>query len=231
MRTRTRRRSRRALMLVLAAALALPVLPTGAAETGNGKVTVVHAVPDLTVDVYANGGMLLEDFAPGTITGVVKLAPGSYDVEVKPANSDTVALAATLPVSEKTDAAAVAYLDEAGNPTLGTFRNRQSPIRRRWSRVTVRHTAAAPAVDVRYKRPGGNWRMVATELANGEQAVRALRARTYRFDVVLAGTKTRVLGPAKLSLSRRTHYFVYAWGSAAADNLALNLSTRRLPVR
>jgi hypothetical protein len=56
-----------------------------------------------------------------------------------------------------------------------------------------------------------------------------LGARRYRFDVVLAGSNKRVLGPVSLKLAPRTHYFVYAWGSAADDNLALK-STRRLPV-
>jgi hypothetical protein len=134
-------------------------------------------------------------------------------------------------VNGDTDAAAVAFLTESGSPTLGLFSNNVSPIRAQRARMTVRHTAAAPEVDVRFKRPGGEWRMVTTELMNGEQATRGFKARRYRFDVVLAGTDTRVLGPVAVKLERRTHYFVYAWGSAADGNLALNLSTRRLPVR
>ena len=94
----------------------------------------------------------------------------------------------------------------------------------------MRHTAAAPEVDVRFQRPGGKWRNVTTELMNGEQAKRGFKARRYRFDVVLAGSDNRVLAPTSLRLERRTHYFAYAWGSADDDNLRLNLSTRRLPV-
>lgn len=223
--------SSKILFFALAAVTALPIVPANAAVSDEGKVTMVHAVPGLTVDVHANGGMLLEDFAPGTITPVLRLPADDYDVEVKPANTDTVAVSATVPVTTATDAAAVAYLDEGGDPTLGLFTNNQKPIRRKFARVTLRHTAAAPEVDVRFRRPDGQWRYVVEDLANGEQAKRGFRARTYRFDVVLAGTKTRVLGPVKLSLARRTHYYVYAWGSAADENLALNLSTRRLMAR
>jgi hypothetical protein len=217
-----------------APAIAVIALTVGAsfpavAAPSEGKVTVVHAVPDLTVDVYANDGLLLEDFAPGTITAPVALAPGEYDVDVKPANSSDVALTATVPVSSASDAAAVAYLDEGGDPTIGLFANNQDPIRKHRARVTVRHTAAAPEVDVRFRRPGHPWRNVTSDLANGSQGTRGFLARTYRFDVVLAGSTTRVLGPVALELDPRMHYYVYAWGSASDDTLALNLSTRRLP--
>jgi Domain of unknown function (DUF4397) len=230
MKIKSQSRIRRIPLLALAAMVAATAFPASAAAADKGKVTVVHAVPDLTVDVYANDGLFLEDFEPGTITPPARLDPGHYDIEVTPANSASVALSATASVDSGTDAAAVAYLEKNGDPTLGLFKNNQRPIRERRARVTVRHTAAAPEVDVRYKRPGGKWKLVTTDLMNGEQAKRGFRARRYRFDVVLSGKDTRVLGPVTLKLERRTHYFVYAWGSAADDSLALNLSTRRLQV-
>ena len=223
--------------VVLTAIAVSAIVAPGVASAGTqasagtrGKVTVVHAVPDLTVDVYANEGLLLEDFAPGTITAPVALDPDEYHVEITPANSSDVALSATVPVSEGTDAAGVAYLTESGDPTLGLFANDQSRIKRTKARVTVRHTAAAPQVDVRAKIDG-TWVSVFEDLPNGEQATGQLKARTYKVDVVLAGTDTRVLGPVKLDLERRTHYYVYAWGSAADGNLALNLSTRNLRIK
>ena len=199
-------------------------------SAGKGKVTVVHAVPDLTVDVYANGGLLLEDFAPSTITTPVPLDSGDYHVEITPANSSDAVLSATVPVTDQTDAAGVAYLTESGDPTLGLFANDQSRIRRSKARVTVRHTAAAPEVDVRAKIDG-TWVPVFGDLPNGEQATGQLRAGSYKIDVALAGTDTRVLGPVKLDLERRTHYYVYAWGSAADGNLDLAVSTRNLRIK
>ena len=226
---KTRIRMRRVPLIALAAAIAAVAFPNPATAASRGKVTVVHAVPDLAVDVYANDGLLLEDFEPGTITSPVRLDPGHYDIEVTPANSSDVALLGTVPVNEHTDVAAVAYLDEEGEPTLGLFGNNQRRIAPPRARVTVRHTAAAPEVDVRFKRLGGEWKDVTSHLANGEHATRGFKARKYKFDVVLAGTTDRVLEPVTLELERRTHYFVYAWGSAADENLGLNLSTRRLP--
>ena len=221
------------LLLAIAVVVAATALIPGpvAAGTDSGKVTVVHAVPDLTVDVYANKALLLEDFDPGTITDPVPLAPATYNIEVTPADSSTVVLAASVPVDAETDAAAVAHLDEAGNPTLGLFANNIKSIERNRARVTVRHTAAAPEVAVRFQRSGRRWQYLTKDIMNGEQAKRGFRARTYNFDVVLAGTKDRVLGPVTLALEPGTHYFVYAWGSASDGSLALNLSTRDLPVR
>ncbi len=157
--------------------------------------------------MYADDDLLLEDFKPATITNPVRLDPAAYEIEVTPANSTNEVLSATVQVKSGTDAAAVAYLSEDGDPTLGLFTNNQRPIRQSKARVTVRHTAAAPEVDVRFKRPGGKWKNVTTELMNGEQAKRGFTARRYRFDVVLAGTDNRVLGPTSLKLERRTHYF------------------------
>ena len=230
MKTKSWVRGRKAPLIALVAVVAATAFPAAASATDKGKLTVVHAVPGLTVDVYADDDLLLEDFKPGTITHPVRLDPAAYEIEVTPANSTNEVLSATVQVKSGTDAAAVAYLSEDGDPTLGLFNNNQRPIRQSKARVTVRHTAAAPEVDVRFKRPGGKWKNVTTELMNGEQAKRGFTARRYRFDVVLAGTDNRVLGPTSLKLERRTHYFAYAWGSADDDSLRLNLSTRRLPV-
>jgi hypothetical protein len=132
-------------------------------------------------------------------------------------------------VRKGTETTAIVYRDKKGHPTLGLFKDNDRPVDDDQARLTVRHTAAAPRVDVRFKRPGAEWRQATSDLINGEQATRNLDAERYRFDVVLAGTDDRVLGPVTLTLEHRTHYFAYAWGSAADGSLALNLSTARLP--
>ena len=206
---------------------AAPVSAKGGSNN-KGKVTVVHAVPDLPVDVYANDSKLLNDFMPGEIVGPVALAAGEYELDVTGANSTDPILSATADVTKGLDATAVAYLKGNGDPTLGLFVNKMQPIQDDRARMTVRHTAAAPEVDVRWKRPGGNWRVFAPDLKNGQEKTRWFCECKRSFDVVLAGTNTRVLGPATFDLEDETHYFVYAWGSAADDSLALNLSTRHL---
>jgi hypothetical protein len=75
----------------------------------------------------------------------------------------------------------------------------------------VRHTAAAPAVDV---RAGGQ--VVAPGLTNPDEATLTVPAGTVSADVVLAGTGTVALGPADLTVTEGATTVVYAWGSGDA---------------
>jgi hypothetical protein len=207
----------RAVSLAGAAAGTLVLLtasPAGAAE--NATVSVLHGVPGVTVDVYANGQELIADFAPGTLTDPLSLPSGSYDLAIFPAGSDP---ATTQPAAKADDvtvpaganATVVAHLTEAGAPVLTPFVNDVSMVPAGQARVTVRHTAAAPAVDV---RAGGT--VVAPGLTNPNEASLVVPAGTVSADVVLAGTSTVAIGPADLSLEEGTNTIVYAWGNGEA---------------
>ena len=110
------------------------------------------------------------------------------------------------------NATVVAHLTEDGSPVLTPFVNDVSAVPAGQARVTVRHTAAAPAVDV---RAGGA--VVVPGLTNPDEATLTVPAGTVSADVVLAGTDTVAIGPADLD-PRRGHHdtIVYAWGSADA---------------
>jgi hypothetical protein len=207
----------RTLTLAAAAAGGLVVLaapPALAADTAT--VSVLHAVPGVAVDVYANGKELIPDFQPGTLTDEMPLPAGSYDLAIYPAGSDP---ATTQPAAKADDVAVpaganatvVAHLTEAGAPVLTPFVNDVSPVPAGQARLTVRHTAAAPAVDI---RAGGT--VVAAGLTNPNEATLTVPAGTVTADVVLAGTSTVAIGPADLSLAEGTTTAVYAWGSADA---------------
>jgi hypothetical protein len=113
-----------------------------------------------------------------------------------------------------------AHLSEGGKPTLTPFVNDVSSIPAGKARVIVRHTAAAPTVDV---RAGG--KPVFTGLSNPHQAAAEVAAGTIKADVVLAGKSKPVIGPASLSLREGTTTIVYAWGSAKDGNLKLAVQT------
>jgi hypothetical protein len=188
--------------------------PAQAADTAT--VSVLHAVPGVTVDVYANGQELIPDFAPGTLTDEMSLPAGSYDLAIYPAGSDP---ATTQPAAKADDvtvpaganATVVAHLTAEGTPVLTPFVNDVSAVPAGQARVTVRHTAAAPAVDV---RAGGA--VVAPGLTNPNEVTLTVPAGTVSADVVLAGTSTVAIGPADLTLAEGTVTAVYAWSSADA---------------
>ncbi|WP_432056604.1 DUF4397 domain-containing protein [Streptomyces sp. bgisy022] len=209
-----------------ACALALGVAtPALAAPGDDGKamVSVFHGIPGLTVDVYANGDELLGDFEPGTVTDPQELDAGTYDIKIFEAGQGpdgTPALEKKIEVPEGANATVAAHLNADGDPELTAFVNDVSKVDAGKSRVTVRHVAAAPAVDV---RAGGE--PVFTGLENPKEDTTVVDAGTVNADVVLAGTDTVAIGPADLDLAEGTNTIVYAWGSAEDENLALKTQT------
>lgn len=212
-----------ALAAVLAAGASF-VLATPAQAKDTATVSVLHAIPGATVDVYANGESLLKNFKPGTLTDPQQLPAGSYDLKVVApgagANGKAVAEAKGVAVPAGANITVVANLSAKGAPTLTPYVNDVSTIAAGKTRITVRHDAAAPAVDIR-----ANATPVFKGLTNPKEAKADLAAGTIKADVVLAGTKTVVIGPAQLKLPEGTNTIVYAWGSAKDKNLALAVQT------
>lgn len=206
-----------ALPMALAAAFA-PTLAI--ADDHEATVHVLHGVPGLTVDVYANGDSLLTDFAPGTLTDAVMLPAGSYDLKVTAAGAGADGEAAIeangVEVPGGANITVVAHLDADGTPVLTPFVNDVSAIDAGEGRLTVRHTAAAPAVDVR-----ANGEVAFDNLTNPNEVKADLAAGTISADVVLAGTDTVAIGPADVNVAEGANTIVYAWGSAEDGNLGL----------
>ncbi len=207
------------------ATLAALAAPAPAAGADDATVTVLHGVPGLTVDVYVGGEEVLPDFTPGTHSDPLTLPAGSFDVQVfadgdGPGNGRPAIEASGVQVPGGADATVVAHLDSGGQPELTVFVNDTTPTAPGQARLTVRHTAAAPAVDV---RAGG--KVLFGDLANPDEASADVPAGTYSADVVLAGTGNVALGPADLDLAEGTSTIVYAWGSAQDDDLDLAVQT------
>jgi Domain of unknown function (DUF4397) len=196
------------------ALLALAAAPASAADTAT--VSVLHGIPGTPVDVYANGERLIDDFQPGTLTDPLQLPAGSYDLALYPADAPDAAGAPLLSadgvaVPAGANATVVAHLTAEGQPALTPFVNDVSAVPAGQARLTVRHTAAAPAVDV---RAGGA--VVVPGLKNPDEASLTVPAGTVSTDVVVAGTDTVAIGPADLTLAEGTSNIVYAWGSEDA---------------
>jgi hypothetical protein len=217
---------RTAAVAALALAAGLATLGTGgiAGAAENASVTVVHGIPGTPVNVFVDGDLTLRNFRPGTVAGPLSLPAGSYRVRVFPAanTSGTGApvIQATARVPAGANVSLVAHLDAAGRPTLTPFVNDVSRLAAGQARLVVRHTAAAPAVDV---RAGGS--PVIRRLTNPNQRALTLPAATVDADVVLAGTDTVAIGPAEVTLREGQATIVYAIGSAERRTLGLVVQT------
>ncbi|MET0417247.1 MAG: DUF4397 domain-containing protein [Actinoplanes sp.] len=202
-------------LLAFGGAAALSTSPVYA--KANSQVSVVHGIPGQAVDVYVNGEKTIPDFQPGKVAGPLSLPAGQYDIALtKPGDAIGSALLKVDDAEVPGDAniSLVAHLDEAGKPTLTPFANDTAKLGAGKTRLIVRHTAAAPAVDI---RAGG--KPVFEGVTNGKEGKADLDAGSVSADVVLAGTDTRVLGPADLNLAEGTATIVYAVGSAEDKTL------------
>jgi hypothetical protein len=209
--------------LALGGALALAVtLATGpaAAAQDTGTVYVVHGVPDTPVDVYVDGQRALDDFQPGTSQGPVDLPAGGHQVALFPADaadgSGSPLLSAQAEVPAGGNVTLVAHLNEVGSPTVTPFVNEVSSVPAGQARLVVRHTAAAPAVDV---LAGGQ--PVVRGLSNGNGEALTVPAGTVSAAVAAAGTTDPVLGPADVDLAEGTATFVHAIGRLDGGQLSL----------
>jgi hypothetical protein len=88
------------------------------------------------------------------------------------------------------------------------------------ARLTVRHTAAAPVVDIL-----ADGEALVSGLANPDEATADVPAATYEVAVAPEGTADPVLGPTDLTLEEGTSYAVYAIGSADDGTLDLLVQT------
>ncbi len=202
---------------LLAAGAAAPAFADGHIKA---DLAVLHGIPGLTVDVYVNGALTLDDFAPGDLAGPLELDAGTYTVAITAADaaddSAPVLGPIDLPLEEGMSYTAVAHLSATGDPMASFFTNDISETAAGEGRLTVRHVAAAPAVDV-----WANGEVAFSNLANPDEVMADLPAATYEAAVSLTGETDPVLGPTDVPVEEGMNTIVYAWGSAEDGNLAV----------
>jgi len=202
-----------------AALLPLALAVPASAQAAGAEVRVLHGIPGTPVDVYVNGERALDDFAPGTTTDNLALPAGTYEVAVFAADAEDntgtpVIGPVDLAVPASGNVSAIAHLTEDGTPTLTPFVNDTAATPAGQGRVVVRHTAAAPAVDILV---GGQ--AAISGLTNPNEETATLPAGTISAAVAAAGTTEPVIGPVDLPVTAGQSTIVYAIGSLSEDTL------------
>lgn len=205
------------LVLLCGALAGLAATPALAAD-----VIVVHGIPGVNVDVYASaagapipGTPTIPNFQPKR-TVRVSAGPGTFDIRIyaagaNPATATPVISALGVALPATGEFSVVAHLDGAGNPTATIYRNDASPVPAGWARVSVRHTAQAPAVQV---AAGGVPKLALSNPYFGDLEVPATTI-PLQLQVPFVGTGLTPVVP--LSFVSGTRYFVYAIGSLSAN--------------
>ncbi|MEO0481649.1 MAG: DUF4397 domain-containing protein [Planctomycetota bacterium] len=191
------------------AASALFALPALAQDSA---VTVLHGIPGLggPVDVVA-GGSTLFTFDFGDQVGDLSLAPGPVVIDIQ--QNGTSLLSDTVNVPAGLDVSLIAHLDAAGTPVLSAFVNDTSLLNLPETRLTVRHTAQAGAVDIALTQGGAP---VATLMGvtNGQESVNDIPPGTYEVEIFDAVGGSSVFGPAEIVLEDGESTSVFAVGVA-----------------
>lgn len=122
---------------------------------GFARLTAIHAIPGLPapVDVFVNDDYLLS-FDFNESAGPLTLARGVYKIDIR-LNGSPVLTTVVNPEDGKdyTVIAHLTYVDgESNGIALSTFENNNRPLRDGRTRVTVRHLADAPTVDLDLQR-------------------------------------------------------------------------------
>jgi hypothetical protein len=214
--------SRIRLAAVAAVAAPLAFLPVGSAQAADdAQVSVLHGIPGVTVDVYVNGDLTLDDFKPGDLAGPLDLPADTYSVEITDSKDKKTVLLGPADVTVKAGGnyTIVAYLDAKGDPTVKPFENDISTVAAGEARVTVRHVAAAPAVDVE-----ADGSALATDLTNGEEAVADVPAGGYDVAIVPA-SGGKAVWSENVDLAEGVNTIAYAWGSLSDDTFAVAVQT------
>jgi hypothetical protein len=201
--------------LVAVAALFAGAAPAGAQE--GARIHLLHGIPDTPVDVFANGEVVLSDFQFGDTEDLSALAGQTLTgLQVRPAGTEDVAIdGGDLALPASGNVTAVAHLDAEGTPTLTVFENDTAAVAAGQGRLVVRHTAAAPAVDVL-----ANGEAAFTNLSNPNEAAADLPAGTVSASVVPTGaTEPVVIGPADVPVTEGASTIVYAVGSLDGGTL------------
>jgi hypothetical protein len=226
------------LVAAVAVAFTVAVVGVGAhpgvvsAQGDPAEILVVHALPGVAADVYLDGVLLAHEALAGAVVGPLQAEVGSREVTVFAAVDSPPAAA-----DERADAALVAgrpdtrpgelvsvvvHLDAGGAPTVSTFLDDRTPTAPGQGRVSLRHVAAAPPLDVVVNGasvPG------LTGVDNGEAATIDLAAGRYPTAVAAAGT-TEVLADAPIVARDGIRTVVYAIGSVDDGTFELLVDER-----
>jgi hypothetical protein len=207
------------LIAVFAATLMALAIAAPAMAQSEARIHLIHGIPDTPVDVIVDGEAVISDFnfgdtqdlsafAGATLTGLTVVLAGTDTAVIGPVDFD-------VPASG--NYSVIAYLSADGTPSLKAFSNDTSSIDAGNGRLQVRHTAAAPAVDV--KADGA---VAFTNLSNPNEAKADLPAATYSVEVVPTGAdEPVVIGPADIAVKDGESLIVYAVGSLDDGSLTV----------
>jgi hypothetical protein len=183
------------------------------------RVFIIHGIPGVNVDVYATlaGAPIpatptIPNFQPKQIVDVTA-GPATVDIRIfaagaNPQTATPVIAVLGAAVPGPGEISILAHLDNAGAPTATIYTNDNSAPLAGAARVSVRHAAQAPAVQL---AAGGVPKLAVANPYFGDLEAPAGVAIPLQLQVPFSGAA--VTPTATLSFTAGMRYFVYAIGS------------------
>jgi hypothetical protein len=185
------------------------------AQPAAVTVTVLHALPGFTADVYVNGELTLSGFEPETATDPFELPAGRYLIEIRDVGADPSsepALAGTVRLVAGSNVSIIAGLTEDGEPELNVFRNPTERVPAGRTRLIVRNVADVASIRVVLKEDQIG------SVAHGEERIRQLpEGGPFALEATVGGDVA--IGVDDFVLDEGTVAIVYAVGSQEQGTL------------
>jgi len=216
----------KAFLVVVAVAAMAPmwVAFDAQARPATTTVTVLHALPGFTADVYVNGKLTLSGFKPETATDPLELPPGRYRIAIRDvgaAPTSEPALAGTVTLKAGENLSIIAGLTVDGDPQLNVFRNALTPVPPGRARLIVRNVADVASIGVRL-----DGKRVFGSVPHGDQQKAQLEpGGPHQLEATVSGDVA--IGAEDLMLQEGTVGIVYAVGSARKGTLDFMFQTIR----
>lgn len=201
-------------------------------------LNAVPAAPDMDAfDVYVGRLAMADKVASGELE-TSKLKAGTYDIVVVPEGTsrftqDPVLREENVSLRPGTDHTLAVHLSPTGRLTSSIFTNETQTVGRDMGRLTFRHIAQAPKVDVRTRGS-----VLMPDVRNGTEDEVGLRSGNYKLRVVREGSRDKLLPasthPIENAPGRQDmgdNRIIYLWGSDRDDSLQLSIQEIPLDLR
>ena len=210
--------------VLAAAVLALAgtaITPSFAAN--DGKVYFIQGLPDQVVDVAIDGKPVARGVKTAAVVGPFEVSPGASTVTVTAQGKTLLQRKVSVKAQGSSDVVLHLPARGTGDATITAYRNDLWSVPKDKAALTVAHTAAVPAADIRV-----NGKVLFSDISNGESLSLVVPVATYQVAIVPTGkSKPFYFGPVDLTVQGGALNRVYAIGDPAKKtmNVAVHVLT------
>lgn len=193
------------------------------ASAADGEIYLVQGLPGVQIDVSVDGHSVADNLKTAAVAGPFKVAGGERTVTVR--SGGKVLLQRQVDIKAKSSSDVVVHLPArgTGDATITAYRNNLWKVPSNKAALTIAHTAAVPAADIRV-----NNKVLFADISNGESLSLVVPVATYKVGIVPTGKSAPYyFGPVDLTVKGGALNRVYAIGdpSKKTMNVAVHVLT------